>query len=64
MIAKTKRVAINGKTADVYTLTNDSGVEVDIFTFYAPNHAHFPSTLLPAGETYQTKTVYRFSVVK
>ena len=35
MIAKTKTVAINGKTADVYTLTNDNGVEVDIFTFGA-----------------------------
>ena len=35
MIAKTKTVSINGKTADVYTLTNDSRVEVDIFTFGA-----------------------------
>ena len=27
----------------------------------APNHAHFPSTILRPGETYRTSTVYRFS---
>lgn len=27
----------------------------------SPNHAEFPSTILNPGETYQSKTVYRFS---
>lgn len=30
----------------------------------SPNHANFPSTLLKPGETYQTKTIYKFSVRK
>ena len=27
----------------------------------APNHAHFPSTILRPGEVYRTSTIYRFS---
>lgn len=28
----------------------------------SPNHPHFPSTILNPGETYQTRTVYQFSI--
>ncbi|HEX3084002.1 MAG TPA: hypothetical protein VHP99_05735, partial [Pyrinomonadaceae bacterium] len=27
----------------------------------APNHPHFPSTVLKPGEQYRQKTIYRFS---
>jgi aldose 1-epimerase len=30
----------------------------------APNHEHFPSTLLRPGEVYRQKTIYRFGVMK
>ncbi|HOW10395.1 MAG TPA: aldose epimerase family protein [Bacteroidales bacterium] len=30
----------------------------------SPNHPEFPSTVLNPGETYQTRTIYRFSVLK
>jgi len=30
----------------------------------SPNHPDFPSTVLNPGETYQTRTIYRFSVLK
>jgi aldose 1-epimerase len=29
----------------------------------SPNHPHFPSTVLRPGQEYQSRTVYRFSVV-
>jgi aldose 1-epimerase len=29
----------------------------------SPNHPDFPSTVLAPGETYQTRTIYRFSVL-
>lgn len=30
----------------------------------SPNHPEFPSTVLNPGDTYQTRTIYRFSVLK
>ncbi|HZH00124.1 MAG TPA: galactose-1-epimerase, partial [Flavisolibacter sp.] len=28
----------------------------------SPNHSHFPSTLLKAGETFQSKTIFRLTL--
>jgi aldose 1-epimerase len=30
----------------------------------SPNHPHFPSTILRPGQTYRSRTIYRFSVNK
>lgn len=52
---------IKGKNGVVYNERSGLCMETQHFPD-APNHAHFPSTLLHAGENFYSKTVFKFSV--
>lgn len=52
---------IKGKNGDVYNERCGLCLETQHFPD-APNHPHFPSTVLHAGETFYSKTVFKFSV--
>jgi len=49
-----------GKNKSVYHHRNGFCLETQRFPD-SPNHPHFPTTRLNPGETYKTKTVYKFS---
>jgi len=53
--------AVKGKAGQVYQRRSGFCLETQHFPD-APNHPHFPSTVLQAGETFYSKTVFRFSV--
>ncbi len=52
---------IKGKNNIVYTQRAGFCLETQHFPD-APKHAHFPSTLLEAGEVFYSKTIFKFSV--
>jgi aldose 1-epimerase len=52
---------ITGKKGHVYQKRTGFALETQHFPD-SPNHPKFPSTVLKPGETYHTRTVYRFSV--
>ncbi|HEV7330917.1 MAG TPA: aldose epimerase family protein [Flavisolibacter sp.] len=51
-----------GKKGAVYNRRTSFCLETQHFPD-APNHSHFPSTVLEAGEEFYSKTVFEFSVV-
>jgi len=51
---------IRGKDGIMYNKRSGFCLETQHFPD-APNHPHFPSTLLPAGERFSSKTVFAFS---
>ena len=50
-----------GKRGEPYVFRSSFCLETQHFPD-SPNKPHFPSTLLRAGERYETQTIYRFSV--
>ncbi len=50
-----------GKRGAIYNRRNSFCLETQHFPD-APNHHHFPSTVLQANETFNSKTVFKFSV--
>ena len=52
-----------GKSGNAYTLRSAFCLETQHFPD-SPNHDNFPNTLLRPGDTYKTKTIYKFGVVK
>jgi aldose 1-epimerase len=52
---------VKGKNGVVYNKRSGFCLETHHFPD-APNHPHFPSTVLKAGEEYRSKTVFKFSV--
>ena len=52
-----------GKSGKPYTYRSAFCLETQHFPD-SPNHDNFPSTILRQGETYATKTIYKFGVVK
>ena len=52
---------ISGKNKIIYNERAGFCLETQHFPD-APNHAHFPSTLLHAGEEFYSKTIFKFSV--
>ena len=50
-----------GKDGKVYNYRHGLCLEAQHYPD-SPNHPEFPTTILEPGETYRTKTVYRFSV--
>lgn len=50
-----------GKRGEPYVFRSSLCLETQHFPD-SPNQPHFPSTLLRAGETYESHTIYRFSV--
>jgi aldose 1-epimerase len=52
---------VNGKNNVVYNKRSGFCLETQHFPD-APNHPHFPSTLLKAGEQFYSKTIFKFSV--
>jgi len=53
--------SITGKNGIVYNKRSGFCLETQHFPD-SPNHQDFPSTILKPGETYQTTTVYKFTV--
>jgi aldose 1-epimerase len=53
--------SITGKNGIVYKKRSGFCLETQHFPD-SPNHPGFPSTILKPGETYQTTTIYKFSV--
>ena len=53
---------IRGKAGKIYERHGALCLETQHFPD-APNHPHFPSTILRQGQTFQSTTVYRFSTV-
>ncbi len=53
---------IKGKSGAIYNRRSGFCLETQHFPD-APNHPHFPSTVLKAGEVFYSTTVFRFSVV-
>lgn len=51
---------VNGKKGAVYQMRSGLCLETQHFPD-APNHPHFPSTLLKAGEEFYSKTIFKFS---
>ncbi|MEO6723555.1 MAG: aldose epimerase family protein [Ferruginibacter sp.] len=54
---------IRGKNDVIYASRSGFCLETQHFPD-APNHPHFPSTILKAGEQFYSKTVFKFSVDK
>jgi len=54
---------ITGKRGEAYINRSAFCLETQHFPD-SPNQSNFPSTVLMPGETYNTKTTYKFSVVK
>jgi aldose 1-epimerase len=52
---------VNGKNNTIYNKRSGFCLETQHFPD-APNHPHFPSTVLKAGEGFYSKTVFKFSV--
>ena len=52
---------ITGKNKSTYGKRSGFCLETQHFPD-APNHPHFPSTLLQAGEVFMSKTIFKFSV--
>lgn len=52
---------ITGKNKSIYNKRSGFCLETQHFPD-APNHQHFPSTVLKAGEQFYSKTVFKFSV--
>ena len=52
---------INGKNNQIYNKNAGFCLETQHFPD-APNHAHFPSTILKAGEQFYSKTIFKFSI--
>ena len=52
---------IKGKNGAIYNLRAGFCLETQHFPD-APNHPHFPSTVLKAGEQFYSKTVFKFSI--
>jgi aldose 1-epimerase len=55
--------SITGKNGQVYIQYGALCLETQHYP-NSPNNPKFPSTILKPGEKYQTKTIYKFSVVK
>lgn len=51
---------VQGKNGIVYNRRSGFCLETQHFPD-APNHAHFPSTILKAGEQFYSKTIFKFS---
>ena len=54
-------IGVKGKNNSMYNKRSGLCLETQHFPD-APNHPHFPSTLLKAGELFYSKTVFKFSV--
>lgn len=54
---------IKGKNGEIYNKRSGFCLETQHFPD-APNHTHFPSTVLKAGEQFYSKTTFKFSVEK
>ena len=52
--------SISGKMGETYKHRYAAVLETQYFPD-SPNQPDFPSTILNPGETYQTKTIYRFT---
>ena len=55
--------ADTGKSGKTYKYRESFALETQHFPD-SPNNANFPSIILKPGETYQTQSIFRFSVVK
>ena len=54
--------SLNGKSGKPYLKRGSLCLETQHFPD-SPNQAKFPNTILRPGETYQTRTIYQFSVI-
>ncbi|MGF2412392.1 aldose epimerase family protein [Ferruginibacter sp.] len=54
---------VKGKNGILYNKRSAFCLETQHFPD-APNHPHFPSTILKAGEQFYSKTIFKFSVTK
>jgi aldose 1-epimerase len=53
--------SLNGKSGKPYMKRSSLCLETQHFPD-SPNQPEFPNTILRPGETYQTRTIYQFSV--
>jgi len=54
--------SLNGKSGKPYMKRSSLSLETQHFPD-SPNQPEFPNTILRPGETYQTRTIYQFSVI-